>query len=173
MIGGINGRVSGFIFADTISLDWRGQHVNKGDDCRFTCCPWIYGYLLPLQHASLTLCLWEVASSRSKQIPVIRSTAYNQPTYLSTSNHVRIFNITFSFAILYTNNTWKNNLSCKQTFVFNTKFVVTHAKSPAYIEAPQILLPVTYPTKTSEGWFIPNKQKIVYTLVKNETTYSY
>ena len=35
-------------------------------------------------------------------------------------------------------------------------------KAPAYIETPQILLPVTYPTKILE-WFIPNKQKILYT----------
>ena len=39
---------------------------------------------------------------------------------------------------------------------------MTHAQSPAY--TPQILLPVTNPTKTSGG-FIPNKQKILYTLM--------
>ena len=47
-----------------------------------------------------------------------------------------------------------------------------HAQSPAYIETPQILLPVTDRTKTS-GWFIPYKQKILYTLLlapNNSTT---
>ena len=45
---------------------------------------------------------------------------------------------------------------------------MTHAQSPTYIETPQILLPVTYPTKIV-GWFIPNKQKILYTLCKKLT----
>ena len=91
-----------FIFADTISLDARAARKYRW--CLYiTYCPWIYGYLVPLRHAPLTLglCLWEVVSRRCKRIPVIRSTAHNQPTYLSTSNHVRIFDITFSFVILY------------------------------------------------------------------------
>ena len=128
-----------FISADTISLDSRATRKYRWS---------LYINVLSVNlrvPGPLTACTTDIVLmseggckySCCKQRPVIRSTACNQPTYLSTSNHVRFFNITFSFVILHTNNTLKNNVSYKQTLVINTKSIVTHAQSPAYIATPQ------------------------------------
>ena len=96
-----------FISVDTISLDSRAARKYKW-------CLFIYVLSVNLRvPGPLTACTTDIVLmsegcckySRCKRRPVIRSTACNQPAYLSTSNHLRFFNITFSFVILHANNT--------------------------------------------------------------------
>ena len=155
-----------FIFADTISLDSRAAR-------KYRWCLYIYVLSVNLRvPGPFTACTTDIVLmseggckySRCKRRPVIRSTACNQPTYLSTSNHEIFFwYYIFVCYILYQQHI-KEYSFIQQTFAINTKSVVTHAQSPAYKETPQILLPVTCPTKTL-AWVIPNKQKLWYTLV--------
>ena len=43
---------------------------------------------------------------------------------------------------------------------------MTHAQSPAYIETPQILLPVTYPTKNIRVIHSEQTENLIYPSVK-------
>ena len=72
---------------------------------------------------------------------------------------------TFSFVTIYNDTTQKNNLSYKQTVVIKTNRTDACAKPCLYIDAPN-------PTSSNIShqnmrWFIPNKQKILNTLVWN------
>ena len=105
-----------------IGAQWRSAAFTHGCVCAlWRSTAFIHGFWTaaerrqkpPMCNSGFTACTTDIVLmseggckySRCKRGPVIRSTACNQPTYLSRSNHVRFFNITFSFVILHTNNT--------------------------------------------------------------------
>ena len=94
-----------FIFADTISLDARAAR-------KYRWCLYIYVLSVNLRvPGPLTACTTDIGfvsvggCKSSLQADTCDQEHRVQPAYISTSNHVRIFYITFSFVILYTNNT--------------------------------------------------------------------